>query len=148
VRKYMLASATLALTASSVVIGVAPGADAATICSGTGCQGYAAAQTQCAKDAEIIYSVNKYVGSTLAGNLQLKYSPSCRTTWARAVTYLDDEVKATDISSNAVMPCQSAVGQNGCNTGMIYDAGITSHATAEVYYDDQLKNVTWSTGSY
>jgi hypothetical protein len=149
-RKSVLVPAALALITSSVLIGATPRADAATTCSGTGCNGQLAGNTTCVNGAYIVDSENYYVGGTLAGNLQLKYSPSCRTTWGRVWTYLGNRGSATiQSTSREEANCNIFVdGQAGCNTGMVYDANVTSFASALIYSANGLDSYTWHTISY
>jgi hypothetical protein len=148
-RKAVLASAALALITSSILISVAPRADAATTCTGTGCNGQLAGNTTCANDAYIVDSENYYVGSTLAGNLQLKYSPSCRTTWGRVWTYIGNRGMATIQNSKYASNCYILTdGPAGCNTGMVYDAGLSAYAGALIYSANGLTSYKWYTISY
>jgi Protein of unknown function (DUF2690) len=149
-RKSVLAPAALALIASSVLISPASRADAATTCSGTGCNGVPAGDTTCVNGAYVVDSENYYVGGTLAGNLQLKYSPSCRTTWGRVWTYIGNRGNATiQSTSKEKSSCNILVdGSAGCNTGMVYDANVTSYASALIYSADGLTSYTWHTISY
>jgi len=139
----------LALMTSSVLISAAPRADAATTCTGTGCNGLLAGNTTCANDAIIVDNEDYYVGGQLAGNLQLKYSPSCRTVWGRLWTYIGNRGYATAKSPTVETSCNILVdGQAGCNTGMVYDAKVTSYATGHIYSADGLTTYTWKTISY
>ncbi|MEU0375372.1 DUF2690 domain-containing protein [Streptomyces sp. NPDC006283] len=58
----------------------APAAQAAPTagCHGSGCRGLDPNQAGCSADAYTVARVN-----TLAGTVQLRYSPSCRSNWAR-----------------------------------------------------------------
>jgi hypothetical protein len=122
-------------------------------CYAAGCTGYAAAQTYCVDDAEIIYSVNiiDSTTGTVVGNLQLKYSPSCRTTWARVVSGLGYGSEAEIISNskaNLWLTCNGSDGVGvGCNTDMIDDADMTSYASGDVY-DAYGTDYHQNTGSY
>jgi hypothetical protein len=106
-------------------------------CSGASCTGHPAASYTCVNDAEIIYSVNIVNGSTVVGNIQLRYSPSCRATWARVISNLGFTSAAKVISSDASLGFQGCDGLGGagtgCNTDMIDDAGLTSHALGNVF---------------
>jgi hypothetical protein len=147
VRKSVLASAALALITSSVLIGAGPQADASTTCSGLKCDGVPAANTPCVNDAVIIDSEDHYVNGTLVGNLQLKYSPSCRTIWGRVVSYIGDRGDALAINSKGEAGCDIIGGGTGCNSGMMYDAGVQGYAQATLItgVDTQY---TWHTISY
>jgi hypothetical protein len=113
-------------------------AHAATTCYAGSCTGQYAGNTTCASDAEVI-ETQTFGG---AGSLQLKYSPSCRATWARVIgiygAYGGENaagavIKSTS-SSVGLKGCESsgAVG-SGCNTPMIDDlAPLTSYAEGSV----------------
>ena len=116
-------------------------ADAATVpalgsCYAGGCTGHPAADYTCVNDAEVIYSVNITSGSTVVGNIQLKYSPSCRATWARVISNLTRGSYATVQSNNDSSLTETCYGGDtagtGCNTNMIDDANMTSYATGGV----------------
>lgn len=150
--KAVLSSIAFAGVASLFLLGTAPRADAATTCYEGGCNGQAAANTTCANDAEVIYSVNIYRASVLEGYLELKYSPSCRAAWARVISYLPNGSWA-QINSNydpglsEFCPGGSVPG-TGCNTTMIDDANpYTSYATGGVYdsfgNDFQVKTASY-----
>ncbi|MEU4119144.1 DUF2690 domain-containing protein [Kitasatospora sp. NPDC028055] len=72
-RKTATIGATLALAVSGAVLVASP-ASAATSCYASSCTGKDPATTTCANDA-ITVSTN--------GDLELRYSPSCRAAWAR-----------------------------------------------------------------
>jgi hypothetical protein len=152
-RKSVLASVAFALITSSILIGSAPGADAATTCSGTHCNGLAAASTTCVNGAFVVDDSQFYdVYGNLVGDLQLKYSPSCRTTWGRVISYLG--FGGQGIIMNTPNPAQryncyiTGGAGTGCNTPMLYDANTTSHAYAEVYGPDGSIYAAWITPSY
>lgn len=152
-RKSMLAGAAFALLTSSILIGAAPRADAATTCSGTHCNGQYASNTTCVNGAYVVDDSQYYdTYGTLVGDLQLKYSPSCRTTWGRVISYLGFGGDA--IIMNTPNPAQRYTcyigggAGTGCNTPMLYDANTTSHAYAEVYGPDGSIYAAWITPSY
>ncbi|MFJ8472552.1 DUF2690 domain-containing protein [Kitasatospora sp. NPDC094011] len=72
-RKAATVGATLALAMSGAVLAAAP-ASAATSCYASSCTGLDPATTTCANDAVTV---------STDGNLELRYSPSCRAAWAR-----------------------------------------------------------------
>jgi hypothetical protein len=151
-RKSVLASAAFALIASSILIGTAPRADAATTCTGTGCNGQLAGNTTCVNGSYVVDDSQFYVSGDLVADLQLKYSPSCRTTWGRLVSYLGGYGEA--IIMNTPNPairytCTFDEGSGtGCNTPMLYDANTTSHAFMEVDYADGSLATSGITVSY
>jgi hypothetical protein len=150
-RKFVFAFATLALITSSVLIGAGTPANAAITCSGTGCDGILAASTQCVKDAQILESDNHYVGSTLVGNLQIKWSPSCDTAWARMVDYIGHNGGALIQSSlTGGDTCDIVTGTTGCNTGMQYVGSGTAFGRATVYSNSSANPAvyTWQTNTW
>jgi hypothetical protein len=138
-RKKILAAIVLTAAAPVSFLASVPQAHAAPAllsCSGSTCTGHPAASYTCVNDAEVIYSVNIVNGSTVVGNIQLRYSPSCRATWARVISNLGDGSSAKIISSDTAIPFQGCNGiggaGTGCNTNMVDDAGLTSHAEGTV----------------
>jgi Protein of unknown function (DUF2690) len=112
-------------------------------CYASTCTGHPAASYTCVKDAEVIDSVNLYYSSTLVGNLQLKYSPSCRATWARVISYYDLGSDAAIISNKDFGPNEDCTGADvpntGCNTTMIDDLSpLTSFARGDAYIGSTL----------
>jgi hypothetical protein len=114
-----------------------PLAQAATTCYAGGCNGQLAANTTCAADSYVAEQANiiQPGGTTVIGNIQLKYSPSCRTTWARVIGnegYTTDPPWAEAISSSSSIDDPTCTGSGapgtGCNTTMIDDLGLTSVA--------------------
>lgn len=118
-------------------------APALSSCYASQCTGHPAASYTCVNDAEAVEQaniVNPNAGNKVIGYVQLKYSPSCRTTWARMI--MDDatygggaHVVSSDDIHVGVYGC-SATGAagTGCNTDMIDDlAPLTSTAAGWVY---------------
>ena len=79
-RKVMTSASVLALATPLLLMGSASQANAAV--------SLAARPAVACTSAEIIYSINIMSGSLVVGNIQLKYSPVCRGTWARVVSNL------------------------------------------------------------
>ena len=131
-RKAAISASAFALVAPLLLVGTASQANAATSCYASSCTGLAAASTTCVNDAEIIYSVNIIVQGYASGNVQLKYSPSCRATWARVIGNKGEIASVTKPS--LVEYCTSSgVDGTGCNTAMINDANMKSEAYGYVY---------------
>ncbi|HEY3881272.1 MAG TPA: DUF2690 domain-containing protein [Trebonia sp.] len=154
-RKLVVSAAILAIS-SSVLIGIGPQAHAAQSCIAGGCNGLLAANTTCVNDAEIIYSNNIYNGSTVVGNIQLRYSPSCRAAWGRVISNLAYGSLAY-VGNNAGESSQDCAGAwkagTGCNTTMIDDdAAITPNlvacAAGDVFVNASEKAVSGSTGCF
>lgn len=125
-RKILVPAFVAAVAAPLCLFGAVTPANAATSCYATGCTGKVAANTTCVNDAEVIYQDNIYNGSTVIGNIELKYSPSCRAAWARVISNLGDGSSA-EVNSNASSSlwenCYGSGGAGtGCNTDMIDDA--------------------------
>jgi hypothetical protein len=142
-RKAVISASAFAVVAPLLLAGTASQANATTAlstCYAAGCTGHPAANYTCVNDAEVIYSVNIKSGSTVVGNLQLKYSPSCRATWARMISNLNyggyAEI-ASNQNSTLEDECFASGGPGtGCNTNMIDDLDpLTSTAYAGVYTD-------------
>lgn len=87
--------------------------------------------TGCVNDARTIDSRAVGGGATI----YLRYSPSCRTVWARitgAATRTPDRAGGSALiyreQDGAGIRCHTGSG-HACSTNMLYDAGFTSHAT-------------------
>ncbi len=93
IRHYVMAALAMAICSAALLVS-AHSAQAAT-CSGYGCDGKDPAATGCSSGAETVKSkyIEVYVASKESeervGRLDLRYSPSCRTNWAR-VTFLQE----------------------------------------------------------
>jgi hypothetical protein len=156
-RKTVIAAIAFTVVTPFVFLGTASAADAATpSCNGTlnntqsgSCFGLTAANTTCVNDAEVIYNENIYDGDAIVGNIQLKYSPSCRSAWARVISDLTYGSYAW--VSNAYGEGQGCTGNDtpgtGCNTRMVDDGNTVSDALGEVYYD-RTQYVSLTTSSY
>jgi hypothetical protein len=142
-RKAVISASVVALVAPLLLAGATSQAHAAT------------ASASCStSDFEVIYSVNitDDTNTFVIGNLQLRYSPSCRVTWARIVTNLSFGSQATIQSNsnpNLFAKCTGTgpIG-TGCNTATINDAGTTSFAAGVVNTDFRGDGVFGSTGSF
>jgi hypothetical protein len=125
-RKAVIPAITLALTAPVFFLSKAPLAHAATSCSGLGCDGQYAANTTCVSDAEIVEQLT-FAGDS--GTLQLKYSPSCRATWARVSQIYKSGQSGTGAalvkSTSPTIPLEgcdtSGAAGSVCDTRMIDD---------------------------
>jgi hypothetical protein len=135
-RKAVMIASAFALAAPMFLVGTASQAHAG-MCVGSGCTGHSAASEGCTSDGETIYSVNISDGSENVGNIQLKYSPSCRATWARVVSNLTFGSFAEVESNSDPTLAESCMGGDtagtGCNTAMINDENITSFAFANIF---------------
>jgi hypothetical protein len=128
-RKSVISAGALAVVTPLLLVGAASQANAAPAlrsCTASQCTGQPAADYTCVNDAEVIYSLSIKNGSTVVGNIQLKYSPSCRATWARVISNLSNgsfaEIKDVEVPS-LLEDCFGTSGPGtGCNTDMINDA--------------------------
>lgn len=130
-RRALIAAIAFAVAVPLLVLGEAPLAHAATSCYGIKCNGVSAASTTCVNDAYVAEQVNildPNNGTTVIGNVQLKYSPSCRATWARVIQNISSygyEAAWAKVISTGSAPTQSCTGSGtagtGCNTDMMDD---------------------------
>jgi Protein of unknown function (DUF2690) len=149
-RKTVVPVIASALAAPFFLLGTAAPASAATSCYASSCTGLVAADTTCVNDAEVVKQANIYYGSTIIGNIELKYSPSCRATWARVISDLSDGSTAAVESNNDTYLYENCYGADkagtGCNTAMIDDANMTSSAYGGITDGYYFESTT--TGSY
>lgn len=110
----------------------------------------------CAKDARTVRSHAIYPNDN--GDkvlLELRYSPSCRTAWARIALIPDPaihEILRASVVRNSDgkrYSCQvDPFRGNSCYTKMVNDAGVTSYAYGEYQYSSQHGIHPLRTGSY
>jgi hypothetical protein len=88
--------------------------------------------TGCNNDAYTVDTVTDPRGARLL----LRYSPSCRTVWAhisgaakRDANYAGGYATIHRNNDNVSLHCHADPGATGCFTNMLYDGGMTSHAT-------------------
>jgi Protein of unknown function (DUF2690) len=142
-RKAVIPVIAFAVAAPMVLLANIPEAQAATSCYASTCTGKVAANTTCVSDGEVVEQTNiSYAGSVI-GYVQLKYSPSCRATWARIIqdvasTTAGGGAAATVKSTSTSIPLEgcndsSGAAGTGCNTPMIDDLSpLTSIAEGTV----------------
>lgn len=150
-RKTVISAIALAGVTPLFLVGTASQANAATSCYSWSCDGLVAASTTCVSDAYVAEWANIYEYGTIIGYIELKYSPSCRSTWARVISDLGygsfAEVQS-NYSSDISKSCfGSGPAGTGCNTDMIGDAGTTSYAIGTVG-DSAGNPFTAATASY
>jgi hypothetical protein len=81
---FISAALSLSVCGAAGAAATAPTASAAVTCSGEGCSGTSPETTGCANDGETIFSTNLTTSSgQVVGLIQLRYSATCRTAWAR-----------------------------------------------------------------
>jgi hypothetical protein len=137
-RKAVIPVIAFAVAAPMVLVANVPEAQAATSCYASTCTGKLAANTTCVSDGEVVEQAN--IGSI--GYVQLKYSPSCRATWARVIediaavkpSWAASAVVRSTSSSIPLEGCNgSGAAGTGCNTPMIDDLSpLTSYAEGSV----------------
>lgn len=126
------------LVAVVAAVGLAGPAQAATN------DGKSAKSTGCATTAKTVATAtmrSPYDNSKF-GTIELIYSTSCRTTWARITSvhpiqssspsqrdWNDAWATITRNSDGKHYSCQVAVGQTSCVTAMVNDAGVSSFAS-------------------
>ncbi|WP_329275936.1 DUF2690 domain-containing protein [Streptomyces sp. NBC_00691] len=121
-RKVATGGSALALAASGLFLSAGP-ASAATSCSGPDCTGKDPAATVCQNDARTV--------ATNSLGVELRYSPTCRSAWAR---YSGTTGMTVWVSSNTGLNQAILHPGNGASawTAMIDDKGILAHACGYV----------------
>lgn len=142
----LVVAAAIAMT--SVVV-PATSAHAAS-CSGTECDGQWPDVAGCSGDAYTPSGMAVPIkhGTATTGWIELRYSPSCRTAWARVQSYYWGGVgeQAYIHRDHATQPAgyecnshnySSTLKAYSCYTQMVYDGGAVSHASgwAPNWYD-------------
>ncbi|MFD8974185.1 MULTISPECIES: DUF2690 domain-containing protein [Streptomyces] len=126
-RKLATVGSALAMAASSLLLASSP-ASAATSCYASSCEGLDPATTICQNDARTVAE------TYFPGGIELRYSPTCRTAWARYNGTLAMNFTVMVERENAdgsYSPHYSAYYYgNGAGvwTRMVNDAGITARA--------------------
>lgn len=120
-------------------------------------------QTGCANDARTVRSHRVFLGSTVVGNIELRYSAHCRTIWSRVTRYSSSSVChapngvqayciQTEIIRNSDgaqgFPSGGACWGNSCYTAQLNDAGVTSFATGSIWSQTAENYVHGTTVSY
>ncbi|WP_354644239.1 DUF2690 domain-containing protein [Kitasatospora camelliae] len=109
----------------------------------------------CAADARTVRSVPLTNGSAFTyGTMELRYSPYCRTTWARVWSDGDDLfARVVRDQGGYFQDCStptwnSGAGRYTCFTRMVNDAGFTSHAWGWASNSSGYASYTAQTASY
>ncbi|MDA2808036.1 DUF2690 domain-containing protein [Nocardiopsis suaedae] len=109
----------------------------------------------CAADAITAKGRDIKDGDVVIAGLDLRYSPSCRTAWARVRitpgSSVDGSAKVVRNSDGRSYSCSNVwysetLGVYTCYTAMVNDAGVTSYASGSAYLDGSSGSA--STGSY
>ncbi|MGW5775256.1 DUF2690 domain-containing protein [Streptomyces sp. NPDC003863] len=115
------------------------------------------ANTSCASDAYTAKSTGLYAqnGGPRVGTVQLRYSPSCRTVWARVYSdgsHVDGSTfrqETNTYSGHCISGVlwDSGLGQYYCYTPMLNDAGYTSFAEGVGANSSNTVSSLWSNTS-
>jgi hypothetical protein len=132
------------------------GAQPLVTCSNYGCDGWDPSQSGCSASAstpvparQIYDHANRHLGQ-----IELRYSSTCRTVWARVTNYISDAgngfITRTDGAQEAcgISSWSTTMGGYSCYTPMLYDGGVTSFALGEDYDPYDGIWYTQTTGSY
>jgi hypothetical protein len=144
-------------TACATLLALTPGSAQAT--SGYGYDGLWADQTSCANDVRTAKSTSVLTQGQLSavwGKIELRYSPSCRTVWARVTTPTLPLTQAASVVRNSDGKYQrcdgrlwsSTLNSYYCITAMLYDGGVTSYAHANIGRAIDQPLAYGKTGSY
>lgn len=126
-RKLATAGSALVMAASGLLLASSP-ASAATSCHAETCHGLDPAATICAGDARTVLWDR-------TGRVELRYSPQCRTAWARQTFGASGRITVNN-SQGAVFAADYA-GTNSVWTRMVNDKDIVAWACG-----------TWTDGQY
>ncbi|MFB7592620.1 DUF2690 domain-containing protein [Streptomyces sp. NPDC056169] len=117
-RKLATVGSALAMAASGLLFASSP-ASAAEICHAETCHGRDPATTICADDARTVLWDR-------TGRVELRYSPQCRTAWARQA--FGGAGRITVNNSQGAVFAADYVGMNPVWTRMVNDKNITAWA--------------------
>jgi hypothetical protein len=135
--KLRLCATAAALTLSlGGVAGVAIPASAAG-CSGFGCDGQDPVATGCANSAVTVASVNiwNWNQSVLLGRVDMRWSNSCHTNWARTVSYVNPGEPFAEInrtSDGAVKDSQFGADGGTVWSPLLYGQGKCTWAYGQI----------------
>ncbi|MEZ0095909.1 DUF2690 domain-containing protein [Streptacidiphilus sp. EB129] len=144
-------AAAVSVAALCLTFGLTANADAATY------DGQDAISSGCASSAITAASTNIAMNDgTVVGQIQLRYSTGCRTTWARLLSYRQPTGTAQVYrnSDYTLYQCGSSLswvgslGAYSCYTPMVNDAGVTSVAIGSAYYDASTSTGGFATAAY
>jgi hypothetical protein len=141
-RKSVLVPIVLALIAVSCLLVPARPAAAAVTCSGSQCDYQSPTQTGCSSDAFTAESAKLVDDNTniVWGSVQLRYSPTCRTVWAKVfsdVTIGGDVTAYAEVDRNdgGLQGCHVQQNHSNCETNMLYDHSDTKIVTSVAWGD-------------
>lgn len=104
-------------------------------------------KTGCAKGSYTKWSHRIFRGSTVVGNVELRYSPHCRTVWSRVTRVASGYCYAYGYQADCTVPeivrnsdgakafAPSGYGEwgNYAYSLQLNDSGVTSHASGQVF---------------
>ncbi|MEU4366676.1 DUF2690 domain-containing protein [Micromonospora chersina] len=139
------------------LVGLTPG-DAFAL-SGYGYDGRWADQTPCGSDARTVRSASVTTSTQLGevyGKVELRYSPTCRTVWARVTTPVLPIFQDATVFRNSdyhTMTCNGRLWSDSlhsyyCFTAMLYDGDVTSFAQADIGRSTYEEPAYGETGDY
>ncbi|MFZ3494789.1 DUF2690 domain-containing protein [Streptomyces sp. 5.8] len=121
--KHIVGTLLAATTLLAGGIAAAAPASAATSCYATSCNGLDPSKTTCNNDARTVEVGNG------AGNIQLRYSPSCRAAWARLQWSSGaGTIEVNNDRGNRYTASVTSSGSVNVYTRMVNDKDITSNA--------------------
>lgn len=114
-------------------------------------------KTGCARTARTVrYATLRNPNTKTAyGRIELRYSSSCRTAWARLTSFGPACIPGDDFcgfgsvirnSDGRRFSCSLQRGRKSCYTAQVNDAGVTSYASGQV--DNGAYSGTGKTGSF
>lgn len=123
-------------------LGLASTASAATY------DGVAPQGSTCYASRALVRQTNIYYLGTRVGDIELWYSSSCRTTWARVLSVQPVQADRDYAGSAHVIrdtdgrqySCNAPIGGTYCLTNMVNDANVTSHAKGEILYGGSVNS--------
>jgi hypothetical protein len=142
-RKSVLVALALTLIAFSCLLVSTRPAAAAVGCTASQCDYESPTQTGCSNDAITAEHIDlkEWDLGGYYGTVQLRYSPTCRTAWAKVIMPVPDGydvlAKATLTTTNAngqrTLGCNVQLGNPDCETNMFYDHSDTFNVTSTAY---------------
>lgn len=100
-------------------------------------------KTGCAKGSYTKWSHRVFRGTTVVGNIELRYSPHCRTVWSRVTS---SDAICTDGGGGPINCTYAEIDRNSdgkyeqqwcsgdyCFSPMLNDSGVTSYASGAAY---------------
>jgi len=146
-RKSVVALIAFSLGIPFTLLGHATPAFAAS-CYAASCTGHSAGSEGCSADAvtaEQAYIYDDRQTNVVVGIIQLRYSPTCRSTWAKVIGYVDDTGYRTWGGATIVSTSNSIPPYN-C-TADTYNSTYGGWACQTVMIDDLNPLKSWADGN-